>query len=73
MLSERKVQKMSHQEQISKQNERKRKAVHAQAHARATTLIAKERMKPKENSRMTAQVIAQVGGSETFDAASNKH
>jgi hypothetical protein len=38
---ERKVQKTSHQEQISKQNERKRKAVHAQAHMYTATLIAK--------------------------------
>ena len=46
----RKVQKTSHQEQTGKQNERKRKAVHAQAHARSTTLVAKERMKPKAKS-----------------------
>ncbi len=59
---ERKVRKTSHQEQIGKQNKRKCKAVHAQAHARATTLVAKERMKPKENRRTTAQVIAQVEG-----------
>ncbi len=59
---ERKVRKMSHQEQIPKQNEKKRKAVHAQAHARATTLVAKERALPKENHRSTAQVIAQVEG-----------
>jgi hypothetical protein len=58
----RKVRKASHQEQIGRQNERKRKAVHAQAHARATTLVAEERMKPKENRRTTAQVIAQVEG-----------
>jgi hypothetical protein len=54
------VGKTLHQEQIGKQNERKRKAVHAQAHARATTLIAEERMKPKKNHQTTAQVIAQV-------------
>jgi hypothetical protein len=60
--SERKVRKTLHQEQINKQNETKRKAVHAQAHARATTLVAEERMKPKENRRTTAQVIAQVEG-----------
>jgi hypothetical protein len=59
---ERKVRKMSHQEQIGKQNRRKHKAMHDQAHARATTLVAEERMKPKENCRMTAQVIAQVEG-----------
>ena len=58
----RKVQKTSHQEKIGKQNERKHKAVHAQAHARATTFVAEERMKPKENRQMTAQVIAQVEG-----------
>jgi hypothetical protein len=46
---ERKVRKMSHQEQIGKQNESKRKVVHAQAHARATTLVAEERALPKED------------------------
>ncbi len=59
---ERKVRKTSHQEQIGKQNESKRKAVHAQAHARATTLVAEERAFPKEDRRSTAQVIAQVEG-----------
>ena len=59
---ERKVRKTSHQAQIGKQNERKRKVVHAQAHARATTLVAEERAKPKEDCRTTAQVIAQVEG-----------
>ena len=59
---ERKVRKTSHQEQIGKQNERKRKAVHAQAHARATTLVAEERALPKEDRQSTAQVIAQVKG-----------
>jgi hypothetical protein len=32
----RKTQKMSHQEQIARQNERKRRAIQGQAHARAT-------------------------------------
>ncbi len=59
---ERKVRKSSHQEQIGKQNERKRKVVHAQAHTRATTLIAKERALPKEVRRSTVQVIALVEG-----------
>jgi len=59
---ERKVRKISHQEQIGKQNERNRNAIHAQAHGRAATLIAEERMKPKENRRTAAQVIAQVEG-----------
>ena len=54
------MRKMSHQEQIRKQNERKRKGVHAQAHARATTLVAEERALPKEDRRLTVQVIAQV-------------
>jgi hypothetical protein len=58
----RKTQKTSHQEQIERQNERKQKAVHAQAHARATTLVAEERAKEKENRRTTAEVIAQVEG-----------
>ena len=59
---ERKVRKTSHQEQISQQNERKRKVVCAQTHARATTLIAKERALPKEDRRSTVQVIPQVEG-----------
>ena len=58
----RKTQKTSHQEQIARQNERKQKAVHAQAHARATTLVAEERAKEKENRRTTAEVIVQVEG-----------
>ena len=58
----RKVGKTLHQEQIGKQNERKRKAVHVQAHVRATTLVAEERAKPKEDCQTTAQVIAQVKG-----------
>jgi hypothetical protein len=35
----RKMQKTSHQEQIARQNKRKHRAVHGQAHARATTLV----------------------------------
>jgi hypothetical protein len=53
---------MLHQEQIGKQNKRKRKAVHAQAHAPPTTLIAKERAMPKKVRQTTMQVIAQVEG-----------
>ena len=56
------MRKTSHQEQISKQNKTKRKAVHAQAHARATNLVAEERALPKEDRQSTAQVIAQVEG-----------
>ncbi len=59
---ERKVRKTSHQEKIGKQNERKCKAVHAQAHARATPLVAEERAMLKEDRQMTMQVIAQVEG-----------
>jgi len=59
---ERKVRKTSHQEQISKQNVRKRKAVHTQAHARATTLVPEERALLKEDHRSTVQVITQVEG-----------
>jgi hypothetical protein len=58
----RKTRKTSHQEQIARKNERKQKAVHAQAHARATTLVAEERAKEKENRHTTAEVIAQVEG-----------
>jgi hypothetical protein len=59
---ERKVRKTSHQDQIGKQNERKCKAIHAQAHTRATTLIAKQRAMPKEVCQTTVQVIAPVKG-----------
>jgi hypothetical protein len=59
-LPPRKTQKMLHQEQIMRQNEQKRRAVQGQAHARATTLVAKERTKEKENHRTTAEVIEQV-------------
>jgi hypothetical protein len=58
----RKTRKTSHQEQIAQQNERKQKAGHAQAYARATTLVAEERAKEKENRRTTAEVIVQVEG-----------
>jgi hypothetical protein len=44
---ERKVQKSSHQTQISKQNKAKGEAIHAQAHACATTLVANERANPR--------------------------
>jgi hypothetical protein len=54
---QRKTRKTCHQEQIEKQNGQKQKAVHAQAHARATTLVVKERGKEKENQRTTTQVI----------------
>ncbi len=54
------MRKTSHQVQIARQNERKRKAIHAQAHVRATTLVAEERAKPQEYRQTTAQVIAQV-------------
>jgi hypothetical protein len=59
----RKTQKTSHQEQIAQQNERKYRAIHGQAHARATTLVAEERAKEeKENRHTTAEVIEQVEG-----------
>ncbi len=58
----RKTQK-TYQEQIVRQNERKHRAVHGQAHARATTLVAEERAKEEEeNRRTTAEVIEQVEG-----------
>jgi hypothetical protein len=44
---ERKVKKTLHQEQIGKQNKRKCKTVHPQAHACTATLVAKERALPK--------------------------
>ncbi len=52
---ERKVKKTLHQAQISRQNEVKRKAIHAQAHAQ-------ERAKPKDVRRTTVQVIKLVKG-----------
>ncbi len=59
----RKTRKTSHQEQIAQQNERKHRAVHGQAHARATTLVAEETAKEeKENRRTAAEVIEQVEG-----------
>jgi hypothetical protein len=57
-----KVQKMLHQEQIRKKNRSKRKAVHSQEHMRTTTLVAKERAKPKDICCTSAQVIQQVDG-----------
>ncbi len=54
------MQKTLHQDQIGRQNERERRAVQGQAHARATTLVAEERTKEKENCRTTAEVIEQV-------------
>ena len=59
----RKTQKTSYQEQIARQNKRKHRAIHGQAHAHATTLVTKERAKEdKENRRTTAEVIEQVEG-----------
>ena len=59
---QRKTRKTCNQEQIEKQNGQKQKALHAQAHACATTLVAEERGKEKENQRTTTQVIEQVEG-----------
>ncbi len=61
---ERKVRKTSHQEQIGKQNESKRKVVHAQAHARATTFVAEERALPIPHSSrtQTSRSMVEVGG-----------
>ncbi len=59
----RKTQKTLHQEQIAWKNKQKRRAVQGQAHACATTLVADERTKEKENHRTTAEVIEQVEGS----------
>ncbi len=59
-LPPRKMQKMLHQDQIARKNKRKRRAVQGQAHARATTLVADEKTKEKENRCTTAEVIEQV-------------
>jgi hypothetical protein len=56
----RKTQKTLHQEQITQQNKQKCRAVQGQAHECATTLVAEERTKEKENHRTTAEVIEQV-------------
>ncbi len=62
-LPPRKMQKTLHQEQIARQNKQKHRAVHGQAHVRATTLVTKERAKEeKENRHTTAEVIEQVKG-----------
>jgi hypothetical protein len=60
---ERKVRKTLHQKQIGKQNKRKRKVIHAQAHVRATTLVAKERAMPKEVHQTRAAKKQGAGGS----------
>ena len=52
----RKVRKTSHQNQINNQN-KKRKAVHTQTHVRGTTLVAEERVMPKEVCQTTVHVI----------------
>ena len=57
---ERKVRKTSHQVQIGKQNKRKSKAIHAQAHMHATPLVSEERAMPREDRQKIAHVIAQV-------------
>ena len=57
-----KTRKTSHQRQIDRQNERKAKEAYAQALARATTLIATERGKEKENACPTQSIITKVEG-----------
>ena len=58
-----KTRKMSHQRQIYRQNERKAKEAYAQALARATTLIATERGKEKqENACPTQSIITKAEG-----------
>ncbi len=47
----RKTQKMSHQEQITRQNERKRRAVQGQAHSRAT-IGSSQRLRQLRNARI---------------------
>ena len=57
-----KTRKTSHQRQIYRQNERKAKEAYAQALAQATTLIATERGKEKENVCPTQSIITKVEG-----------
>ena len=57
---ERKVRKALHQEQLDKQSRSQHKAVYAQAHTRVTTIVANERVKPKDVCRTTMQVIQQI-------------
>jgi len=57
-----KMRKTSHQHQIYHQNKRKAKEAYAQALTRATTLIATERGKEKENACPTQSIITKVEG-----------
>ncbi len=54
--------KTSHQRQIDRQNERNANEADAQALAQATTLIATERGKEKENACPTQSIITKVEG-----------
>jgi hypothetical protein len=57
-----KTRKMSHQRQVNRQNKWKAKEAYAQALTQATTLIAAERGKEKENTSPTLMIIEQVKG-----------
>ena len=52
----RRARKTSHQKQIDHRNEAKCKAIHAQAHAHATTLVAKEGVMQKEVRKSTERL-----------------
>jgi hypothetical protein len=56
----RKIRKTSAQAQVEKENKKKVKAVQNRAHARATALVAKERVKEKSIRRSTEEIIAFV-------------
>jgi hypothetical protein len=67
--------KTSHQRHIDRQNERKTKEAYAQALARATTLIATERGKEKENACPTQSILTKVEGefrARGFDVSLSK-
>jgi hypothetical protein len=56
----RKIRKTSAQAQVEKENKKKVKAVQNRAHARATALVAEERVKEKSIRRSTEEIIAFV-------------
>jgi hypothetical protein len=57
-----KMRKASHQHQVDCQNKQKAKEAFVEALAQATMLVAAERGKEKEDSRLTLSIIKQVKG-----------
>jgi hypothetical protein len=54
------TRRTTHQKQVDNNNQRKQKLANAQAHARATSLVAEERQKPIRYRHSTNQIIKQV-------------